>query len=182
MTIVSGVWWTGSASLTTTMARPAAGKRKREADLDTEARQTTAYGQTVEEGILRQYYETVQTLRQYVLAKLPAASRLRRKKIVSIAPKEPPYNAGPRQQEVDLAHLLDSVLVAVREDRTQTEDGFQKWMQLSQNGDDSYVTLDGTQRVAYSQSEVRGLRRRSQWLDKSNIIVDRRLCHMASLF
>lgn len=138
-----------------TMARRFQSKRKRE-DESTAQTVLHSHNQTVLEGILGQYYETVQTLRQYVLARLPASSRLRRKKIASVTSNGWPSNPEHKEHEAGLGRLLDSTLVCVREDKPPDNERFRKWMQLTQNGDELYASVfGGTRRVALLQSEVK---------------------------
>lgn len=108
----------------------------------------------VKHALLAQYYCESQTLRQYVLSKLPASSRLRRRKIASIGLAKP----GPKPTEIEpaLRDLLDSTIVACRQ-HVEDTDGhrWQQWVAFSQKGDESYVTLsDGLKGSIFSQSEV----------------------------
>lgn len=105
--------------------------------------------------LLEQLYPNVETLRQYLLARLPATSRLRRKKIASLG-----RDSVPRDSiEARLTQLLDTTFVCTGGQTTQ-QDGangtrWQQWLSFSQKGDESYVTLSGGPEAAFfSQSEV----------------------------
>lgn len=108
----------------------------------------------VRRDLLEQCYPRVQTLRQYLLAKLPGSSRLRRKKIAAIG------QSDRRELETRLAHLLDTTLVCAskQEDAGQDEikeTRWKQWLSFSQKGDESYVTLSGSPKgPLFSQSEV----------------------------
>ena len=113
-------------------------------------------GTIVRHGLLAQYYSESKTLRQYVLSRLPASSRIRRRKIASVgAPKASPEI--PRtEDELALEDLLDSTIVT-RRPNVEDNDGhrWEQWVAFSQKGDESYVTLsDGLKGSIYSQSEV----------------------------
>ena len=113
----------------------------------------------VEHALLVQYYPKLQTLRSYVLSHLPSSSRLRRKKIASIGASNEPSSKTPDDTELHLSRFLDSTIVAESSSqekaRPEPEKRWQKWMNFSQKGDESYVTLsDGVAGAAYSQSEV----------------------------
>ncbi|SPQ18220.1 b8ed6991-88e0-43cc-8bcc-5b5f8d936022 [Thermothielavioides terrestris] len=105
--------------------------------------------------LLAQYYDEIQTLRQYALSKLPAASRIRRRKIASVGLGQPsgkPHTAD----ELALASLLDSAIVARRRHGNTGDDlRWESWVAFSQKGDESYVTLsDGLKGSVFSQSEI----------------------------
>ncbi len=107
--------------------------------------------------LLAQYYHEIQTLRQYALAKLPAASRLRRRKIASVGLARPGVEKAPTEDETALGELLDSTIVACRHHAEAEDDRrWEQWVGFSQRGDESYVTLsDGLKGSIYSQAEVR---------------------------
>lgn len=108
----------------------------------------------VRRDLLEQCYPFVQTLRQYLLAKLPGSSRLRRKKIAAIG------QSDHRELETPVARLLDTTLVCAskQEDSQQDEakeTRWKQWLAFSQKGDESYVTLSGgPEGPFFSQSEV----------------------------
>lgn len=108
----------------------------------------------VKHALLAQYYSEVQTLRQYVLAKLPASSRIRRRKIAAVGLADPPL---AKPDETALGSLLDSTLVGRRQHaHTDHDHRWQQWRGFSQKGDESSVTLsDGVKGSIFSQSEVR---------------------------
>ena len=123
---------------------------------------------TVDHPVLTQLFPSVQRLRDYVLAKLPRSSRIRRKKVAAVGAAQD--KAGPVPEiEQALAHLLDTTLVghagltaAANEaddaNRGRHSDGDGRWAQwadFSQRGDESTVTLsDGVAGSIFSQSEV----------------------------
>jgi telomerase reverse transcriptase len=152
------------------MAPAGAVNRKRPADQDDESCRVRSHDQSakrqkgvglqdsgaVQHALLVQFYPKIQTLRDYLLEKLPSTSRLRRKKIASF-----PSIDDARQSEVDrrLARLLDLALVGSHckePDKVQQHnDRWEKWISYSQTGDDSRVTLsDGLSGSRFSQSEV----------------------------
>lgn len=105
----------------------------------------------VRRDLLERCYACVTTLREHVLAKLPSASRLRRKKIASIG-----YSPEPSETESRLAHLLDTTLVCVHESNTDIQDvRWEQWLSFSQKADESNVSIsDGVAASYFSQSEV----------------------------
>ena len=108
----------------------------------------------VQLNLLRQCYPQVCTLRQYCLSRLPASSRLRRKKIAALG-----QNSEPRNVEVNLSGLLDTTLVcSAKQEEQQLETShirWQQWLSFSQKGDESYVTLaGGPEASVFCQSEV----------------------------
>lgn len=121
---------------------------------------------------LAQYYPKIQTLRSYIIASLPATSRIRRRKIESLGSSVPSPQPCPTpshepvELEASLASFLDSTLV-VRADAVDqagsrqqgaVDDRREKWLNFSQKGDESYVTLsNGPAGALFSQSEVRNL-------------------------
>lgn len=127
--------------------------------------------QAVNHVLLSQYYSETETLRAHVLARLPVASRVRRKKI-SLMGRGPssPARASCTDEELALGNLLDSTIVATRrviepEPEPEPEPGagkpdhrWEQWVSFSQRGggeDKSYVTLsDGLRGSVFSQSEI----------------------------
>lgn len=133
----------------------------------------------VKHALLAQYYPTILTLRQYVLASLPASSKIRRKKISAVGQTDQAAaeDAHPGVQEsakdpdhvrTSLARLLDTTIVTAHVYPTafeeQQPDGrFQRWIAYSQKGDDSHVTLsDGVASAVHCQAEV-GSRTSFHW-------------------
>lgn len=153
----------------------------------------------VDHALLKQYYSQTTTLRDHVLASLPAASRLRRRKIASVG-RTPPSSSPAKactEAEMALARLLDTTLVASRgplgseivdESKTIPDLRWEQWIRFSQRGaDESYVTLaDGLGGSLYSQAEVR----RKPLVARSGLeepltnkpLKDCRLCHLAFVF
>jgi len=122
--------------------------------------------QNVQHAVLTQYYAKIQTLRDWVLLKLPKSSKIRRRKLASVGLDA--SSAGKdawSDEETALGQLLDTTLVAIRHDDNNTtkqaEDldlRWEQWIAFSQGGtgDESYVTLsDGGQRGSVDlQSEM----------------------------
>lgn len=113
----------------------------------------------VKHALLAQYYQTTLTLRHYLLDNLPAASRLRRRKIAAVG-SEPSTANHPDGIRAQLARLLDTTLVGHTVSpkelaKAQSESRLQQWIDYSQK-DDSHVTLSGGDASAiHFQSEVR---------------------------
>ncbi|KAL1879940.1 hypothetical protein VTK73DRAFT_6636 [Phialemonium thermophilum] len=113
----------------------------------------------VEHALLTQLYPCLKTLRGYLLSKLPASSRIRRRKIASIGRQNrPPSKSGSPLPEIEqaVAHLLDTTLIGFSDATVVASDNrWEQWTAFSQRGDDSYVTLsDGTAGAFFSQSEI----------------------------
>ncbi|KAK0731718.1 hypothetical protein B0H67DRAFT_84786 [Lasiosphaeris hirsuta] len=122
----------------------------------------------VEHELLAQYYSEVRTLREYALAKLPASSRIRRRKIASVGlpsaekTSEKTSEKTAADEALALGQFLDTTLVACRgktapdtEARRTPDLRWQQWIGFSQRADESYVTLsDGLRGSIYSQSEI----------------------------
>ncbi|KAJ2892715.1 hypothetical protein MKZ38_009438 [Zalerion maritima] len=112
--------------------------------------------------VLSQHYNTVLTLRQYVLKSLPSSSRLRRKKIRNIGPaatEEKPVS----EIEQSVVKLLDNSYVALNGHVSPLKEGDkngevrQKWVAFTQTQrqDDSRVSLgDATMSCICMQSEI----------------------------
>ncbi|KAM0667452.1 hypothetical protein ACQRIU_003317 [Beauveria bassiana] len=95
------------------------------------------------------FYPHCASLRKYILASLPQASRLRRRKIESLG-SDPDRCAI----EKDLCKLLDSTLVCYRQLTPEASDNrWEQWLSFSQKGEDSSVSLTGTSPI-YSQAEI----------------------------
>lgn len=141
---------------------PPAKQLKREADRDLQS------ADVVKHALLAQYYPKIQTLRQYVLDKLPPTSKVRRKKIVAFGKTKQDAAGvaaqGPKETSHDtravLAELLDTTLIGThvlpREvAEAQSDRSLQQWIDFSQRGDDSNVTLSGgVDSAIHFQSEV----------------------------
>jgi telomerase reverse transcriptase len=109
-------------------------------------------------GLLCQYYRSTQTLRQHLLCRLPASSRLRRRKVAVIGLDA----GGGADEEADEAvqavqRALDGVLVCTHDEAPTPLPITEKrseWAQLSQvMADDSAVTISAGDRE-YCQTEV----------------------------
>ncbi|PFH59674.1 hypothetical protein XA68_12026 [Ophiocordyceps unilateralis] len=105
----------------------------------------------VQRDLLQQQYPTVQTLRAYLISKLPSSSRLRRKKITLLGVRN-----GCREIETDLARVLDSTLICSPTCPSVPDDGvFQQFLSFSQKADDSNMSLsDGLPAFIEAQSEI----------------------------
>lgn len=127
----------------------------------------------VKHALLAQYYPNLLTLRQYVLASLPASSKIRRKKISALGKTDQAAHPAVQEAEKDhdnirasLARLLDTTIVATHVCPTafgesQPDGRFQRWIDYSQKGDESHVTLSGDVASAiYCQTEVGALNSR----------------------
>ncbi|KAL2018698.1 hypothetical protein VTK56DRAFT_472 [Thermocarpiscus australiensis] len=110
----------------------------------------------VKHALLMQYYPAVQTLRQYLISKLPASSRIRRRKIASVGLAQPPPEKSLSEDELAVGKLLDTTIVASHDRVQDSRDGrWEQWVGFSQKGDEPYVTLsDGLRGSTYSQSEI----------------------------
>lgn len=115
-------------------------------------------GDTVRHALLSRLYPNLRTLREYVLAKLPPASRLRRKKITSVGLQDsnPDRSCPCPDIELALGRLLDTTIVGFFDKRpAKTDNRWEQWANFSQRGDESYVTLsDGSAGALFSQREV----------------------------
>ncbi|KAI0395057.1 hypothetical protein F5Y17DRAFT_223013 [Xylariaceae sp. FL0594] len=104
---------------------------------------------------LSQFYPQVQTLREYVVSKLPPTSRIRRRKVSAIGI----INGSPDQPfsdvEKSLGALLDTTLIGVPSVASEGEDRAERWKNFSQRGDKSYISLsDGVSGFAESQALI----------------------------
>lgn len=106
---------------------------------------------------LQQHYDVVQTLRGYLLSKLPGSSRLRRKKIAALGKDQAPW-ARIQDHDIipELASLLDTTLVCTQHHpEAQVDSRWEQWRSFSQKADDSIVSLSGgLAQATSSQSEV----------------------------
>lgn len=108
---------------------------------------------TVQQGLLARYFPRVATLRAYLLTRLPASSRLRRKKLASVG-----QAADASAVEQLLSHVLDTTLVACADTAGADHDRAQLHATFSQSrrADESYVTVSGAAEGVFSpQAEVR---------------------------
>ncbi|KAI1813578.1 hypothetical protein GGS20DRAFT_470747 [Poronia punctata] len=105
--------------------------------------------------ILSQYYPQVQTLREYVIAKLPATSRIRRRKVTAVGIVSKSPDKAPSEVERSLGALLDTTFVGIPSSATDEEGRLEEWRHFSQRGDESYVTLsNGVTGFAESQALI----------------------------
>lgn len=105
----------------------------------------------IKSAVLAQYYHAVQTLREYLLSKLPATSKVRKRKILSVGRK-----LQVKEGEVALAKLLDETLVGVlKHPEVSQKDRAQQWNQFSQRLDTSDSNIGNTSGIGrFSQLEV----------------------------
>ena len=103
----------------------------------------------VKKAILAQYYPKVLTLREFLLAKLPASSKIRRKKILSAGKSQ-------EKEETTFAGFLDGALVGVlSEQEISREETLKQWTSFSQRIDTSDSNIGNTSALeGFSQSEV----------------------------
>ena len=119
---------------------------------------STTRSLTVKQDLLERCFPWVETLRAYLLTRLPSSSRLRRKKLVSVG-KNPEANAV----EQLLSHVLDTTLVACAENG-QDNDGpvidhdretLRQTFSQTKQADESYVTVSSAAEGVFSpQAEV----------------------------
>ncbi|KAK6841330.1 oxoglutarate iron-dependent oxygenase [Apiospora arundinis] len=111
---------------------------------------------SVKHVVLDQYYPQLLTLRDYALLKLPATSRIRRKKIAATGSSANGSNDEITDIERAVGQVLDTTLVGMTQQTKCIPDKRrEQWESFSQRGDESYVTLsDGLAGARYSQSEV----------------------------
>lgn len=121
-------------------------------------RKTPPKSPALNHNLLDRVYPKVQTLREYLILKLPSSSRLRRKKITSLGASVKADEVPDDHIETQLCRLLDTSFVASADASQPVEDAgtrWEHWQSFSQRGDESYVTLsDGLSNGLYSQSEV----------------------------
>ncbi|KAB5579961.1 hypothetical protein GE09DRAFT_420893 [Coniochaeta sp. 2T2.1] len=139
-------------------------KRKRDheqatgdAPLTKKGKGAPSTSKSISHPLLSLLYPHIQTLRDYVLSRLPASSRLRRKKIASVGLQSEESRTAPTEVELAVARLLDTTVVSFSHQppKAEQDDRWRKWNSFSQKGDESYVTLsDGFTGAAFSQTEV----------------------------
>ncbi|KAI0600248.1 hypothetical protein F4775DRAFT_77264 [Biscogniauxia sp. FL1348] len=110
----------------------------------------------VRHAVLNQFYPNVLTLRNYAISKLPASSRVRRRKIAAVGVVTKSPGPPPSEVERSLGALLDTTLVAIPEPpKAQEDKRWEGWKSFSQRGDESYVTLsNGVAGFAESQALI----------------------------
>ncbi|KAK2040516.1 hypothetical protein LZ31DRAFT_40461 [Colletotrichum somersetense] len=110
----------------------------------------------VKHSVLQQYYECVQTLREYLLSKLPGSSRLRRKKIASLGKDVAQSSKEDHRWIPEVSSLLDTTLVCVHHrPQAQTDSRWEQWRSFSQKADESVLSTSGDLAGATSsQSEI----------------------------
>lgn len=151
----------------------------------------------VKHALLPQYYPKIQTLRQYVLDKLPPKSKIRRRKIAAVGNAQPDADTAAQGPKADadntenvLAELLDTTLIGTHvlpreEEKAQSDSRLQQWIDYSQRGDESHVTLSGGIASAiHFQSEVSLLcpQHGIVTINNSRLLADRGLHHLLAVF
>jgi telomerase reverse transcriptase len=118
------------------------------------AKQTN--GGLVKQALLSQYYPMVLTLREYLLSKLPASSKVRRKKISAVKRRTLCDHVDETElYDPSLAKYLDQTLVGVQEEESPKDERLKQWTCFSQRADNSESTVrSGDGDGGYSQSEV----------------------------
>ncbi len=103
--------------------------------------------------MLAQFYSQVFTLREYLLFKLSATSKLRQRKISKLGRKQ---NLASGKDCSALAAFLDNTLIGVlRSNAALPEERARQWMSFSQRADTSVSTLTNMSGTGNcSQSEV----------------------------
>lgn len=102
--------------------------------------------------LLAHHYPDVLSLRQYLVLKLPSASKIRRKKILTVG-----RDIGPETSDRDkaLGHVLDQTLVGVSKyGGVSQEERWQQWTSFSQKADTSISAFNISGVGLFSQSEV----------------------------
>src|SRR5688572_27981119 len=110
-------------------------KRQREHDDASNSRGQTPLSKRdspVRRDLLEHCYKHVSTLKEYVLTRLPASSRLRRKKITLLCQQE-----TCSALETNLARLLDKTLVCTNHKQNTVQDDarWKQYLSFSQKGD-----------------------------------------------
>jgi hypothetical protein len=105
----------------------------------------------IKSAVLAKYYPQVLTLREYLLSKLPASSKIRRRKILSVGTRRVPGGEGDA-----LATHLDETLVGILTHRDISQEvRLQQWNTFSQRIDTSDSNVGNTSGLGgFSQVEV----------------------------
>jgi telomerase reverse transcriptase len=103
-----------------------------------------ADGGLVKQALLSQYYPEVLTLRKYLLSKLPASSKVRRKKISAVKRRIRCDRVDETElDDSNLAEYLDQTLVGVQEEESPKDERWKQWTYFSQRADNSESTVRG---------------------------------------
>lgn len=132
----------------------AKGRKRKRSDNDASQREENGPptpDTPVRRDLLSRYYTHVTSLRAYLLDKLPASSRLRRKKIASLG-----FGEQCTALDKQLAYLLDHAIVGTSETQAPSDPTrWEQWLAFSQQPDDSTVTLaNGLNGSHFSQAEL----------------------------
>ncbi|KAL7925046.1 hypothetical protein ACQKWADRAFT_240839 [Trichoderma austrokoningii] len=119
---------------------PRGRKRKRGTDgaPGNQSSASSKHDTPVKKDLLLLHYPLVRTLRQHLLASLPATSKIRRKKIAALG-----SSTAASEIEAQIAHVLDTALVGCGQPVPKSdseESTWRQWLSFSQRGDESYVT------------------------------------------
>ncbi|KAI1828107.1 hypothetical protein F4861DRAFT_243412 [Xylaria intraflava] len=103
--------------------------------------------------VLSQYYAHVQSLREYIIAKLPSSSKIRRRKVSAVGIVSRFSGMPLSDLEQRLGTLLDTTFVGLSQ--LGIEAGNHPAEGCNQRGDESYVTLsNGVNRFVESQALI----------------------------
>lgn len=115
----------------------------------------------VKQALLTKYYPSVLCLRDYLLSKLPASSKVRRKKLLSVGRKtsaniESQDGDEDEDEDLILGDFIDKTLIGISSNNgLSQEDRLKEWVSFSQRGDVSVSTIaNSSGNDLYSQSEV----------------------------
>lgn len=104
----------------------------------------------IKSAVLARYYPQVLTLREYLLSKLPPASKIRRKKIRSVG-----RNAAAKEEDALAKHLDQTLVGVLKYKEISQEERLQQWSTFSQRVDTSDSNVENTSVIAaFSQVEV----------------------------
>ncbi|CAK7222169.1 Telomerase reverse transcriptase [Sporothrix eucalyptigena] len=117
----------------------------------------TARDPVVKNDLLARYFTRVETLRAYLLTRLPSSSRLRRKKLLSVG-----KSSEASAVEQLLSHVLDTTLVACADngpkeysDLDQNREQLRETFSQTKRADESYVTVSSAAEGVFShQAEI----------------------------
>ena len=94
------------------------------------------YPETVKHNLLDKYYPVIHTLRQYVLLRLPASSKIRKRVSESVGAQVLEREKEPRNTEPTFRHFLDTTLVGVMADfKPEADNRWEKWVDFSRQGE-----------------------------------------------
>ena len=124
----------------------------------TQIEQTSPCRKTVQGNVLEQFYARVLTLREYLSSKLPADSKVRRRKLETAGQEGRRSSTSSPFDSHLLKALLDTTLVGVPSSRRESskDDRATRWSTHVGNAETSEISFNGLNgEGGYSQSEVR---------------------------